>query len=178
MPIEIGNIQKGNFAEQNFPVEDLSVVCGKMLQCRMLSFTSLKNHQLSPLLLNTLPSFAAGRNYMERNLHIAQMEFSEVAAFLLSDDDKSEEQESRRKSIERSTARVRNANNRVSYAHGGREWVRQKREALQAPDEHKNRPFLAQYAVSEIPSLQQDLIPFPDLIKTGECAAYWRLSVT
>ena len=101
---------------------------------------------------------------MDRNLHIAHMEFGEVAAFLLSDDDKSEAQESRRKNMEKMTARVRNSNNRVR---GGGEWVRQKREATATPHEHKNRSFLAQYAVSEIPSLEQDLTPFPDLVKTG-----------
>ena len=105
---------------------------------------------------------------MDRNLHIAHMEFGEVAAFLLSDDDDSNGQASRRENMEKMTARVRNRNNRVSSAHGGGEWVRQKREATPPPHEHKNRPFLAQYAVSEIPSLQQDLTPFPDLIKTGE----------
>jgi hypothetical protein len=118
---------------------------------------------------------------MERNLHVAHVQFSEIAAFMLSDDDKNEEQASRRKNIERSTARVRNANNRVSYTHGGREWVRNRAEAMAEPCEHKDRPFLAQYAVSEIPSLEQDVSPFPDLTKTGECTVqhnvlFWRLS--
>ena len=30
------------------------------------------------------------------------------------------------------------------------------------------RTFLAQYAISEIPSLVEDVSPFPDIIKTGD----------
>lgn len=104
---------------------------------------------------------------MDRDLHIAHMEFGEVAAFLLSDDGQSEEQASRRANIANSTVRVRNSSSRLG-SHRANASVKKKREALNRSDEHKSRPFLAQYAISEIPSLEQDLTPFPDLTKTGE----------
>ena len=35
-------------------------------------------------------------------------------------------------------------------------------------NQYMSRTFLAQYALSEIPTLEDDVKPFPDIIKTGE----------
>jgi hypothetical protein len=85
-----------------------------------------------------------GRNYMDKKLSIAHMEFAEVAAYLLSSVENKED-------------------GAVGDSHSGTD----SGSGSGSDIDHSSRVFLAQHTLSEIPTLEQDVSPFPDITKTG-----------
>ena len=108
---------------------------------------------------------------MDSSLNIAHMEFGEVASYLLADDADTNNSDNMGK-IDKNDRKggrsdVRGGMKGERGAKSGKKQV-QKKEDLAV--DYMSRTFLAQYAVSDIPTLEADVKPFPDLIKTGERA--------
>jgi hypothetical protein len=88
---------------------------------------------------------------MDKKLSIAHMEFAEVAAYLLSSAESKEECDKG----------VSDTDSESDSRHRG---AARERDSDMA---HSSRIFLAQHTLSEIPTLEQDVSPFPDITKTG-----------
>ena len=91
-----------------------------------------------------------GRNYMDKKLSIAHMEFAEVAAYLLSSVENKED------------GAVGD-----SHSGSGSDSGSGSGSGSDSDIDHSSRIFLAQHTLSEIPTLEQDVSPFPDITKTG-----------
>ena len=83
---------------------------------------------------------------MDKKLSIAHMEFAEVAAYLLSSVENKED------------GAVGD-----SHSHSGSD----SGSGSGSDIDHSSRIFLAQHTLSEIPTLEQDVSPLPDITKTG-----------
>jgi hypothetical protein len=88
---------------------------------------------------------------MDKKLSIAHMEFAEVAAYLLSSAENKEEGD-------------KGVNDTDSDSDGRHRGAARESDSDTA---HSSRIFLAQHTLSEIPTLEQDVSPFPDITKTG-----------
>ena len=110
---------------------------------------------------------------MDTGLTIAHMEFGEVASYLLGDMKTAEEVQTEKKS--EIGKNVENSNSRKGYLEGSTASRISDSATFAAKNKRKesvtanlSRTFLAQHALSEIPTLEADVKPFPDMIKTGD----------
>ena len=121
---------------------------------------------------------------MDKNMVMQHLQFGEVAAYLQDDQ---EVQKDKNKIIENeeqgkddknqdfdsnstSSNSNNNNNNKGRSNDSSDSGNGHSSSSSSSSDKNEQRPrtFLAQYAISEIPTLAEDVSPFPDIIKTGD----------
>ena len=111
---------------------------------------------------------------MDGSMSIAHVEFGEIAAFLLEEDEDFNENNQKKNE---SPSNLKNTNksknkfdNKVASTSTGNKINKKGVGKVLEKDVNKylTRTFLAQYALSEIPTLEDDVRPFPEIIKTGK----------
>ena len=123
---------------------------------------------------------------MDGSLSIAHMEFSEIAAYLLEEEEVNmnyrNQSKNQNQNQNKNEKKIEIENNLKSDKHqpkidlrslnSGNGTIKGNGKANRNPkvemNQYMSRTFLAQYALSEIPTLEDDVKPFPDIIKTGE----------
>ena len=115
-----------------------------------------------------------GRNYMDGSMSVAHVEFGEIAAFLLEEDEDFNEKNHKKNespnNLKNSNKSKNKIDNKVASSSTGNKMNTKGVGKVLKKDVNKylTRTFLAQYALSEIPTLEEDVRPFPEIIKTGK----------
>jgi hypothetical protein len=137
---------------------------------------------------------------MDKNMVIQHVQFGEVAAYLQADQeahtdkDKEEKEGNERRMGDDSSQNedhhathhaldtditmkntADSSGNNSSSSSGGNNSSSSSSSSSE-DDVQRPRTFLAQYAISEIPTLIEDVSPFPEIIKTGDkpCTALYK----
>ena len=112
---------------------------------------------------------------MDGNMSIAHMEFGEIAAYLLEEEDDNYNEKNQKKNEIPSDVKNTNKNknkfdNKAASTSSSKKINAKGGGKVPEKDMNKylSRTFLAQYALSEIPTLEDDVRPFPEIIKTGK----------
>ena len=120
---------------------------------------------------------------MDSDLNIAHMEFGEVASYLLEENTPHTETETEKNKNSHSQKKkeienigMKNSNKKYFQDYSAtnmnmninKNKNSNKNKNMEDGSTYLSRTFLAQHALSEIPSLDQDVKPYPEIIKTGK----------